>query len=175
MSTPTTIPEAVTALTTARPKLRRNIGALVNAINGHQFISSTDQVVVPRDAAVVLAEADMKDRAIQLVKDLGSNKTNAEIWTILQQLPHKQVNATAKTYIRNGATMEDKLERAIAWTEILAVRDEANHIADTTGMKFSDPTFAEASVTEEQTTTSLWVDVYNGGVPVTREQVEAVM
>ena len=175
MSTPTTIPEAVTALTTERPKLRRNIGALVNAINGHQFISATDQVVVPRDAATVLAEADMKDRAIQLVKDLGSSKTNAEIWTILQQLPHKQVNATAKTYIRNGATADDRLERAIAWTEILAVRDEANHIADTTGMKFSDPTFAEASVTEEQTTMSLWVDVYNGGVPVTREQVEAAL
>jgi len=106
---------------------------------------------------------------------LASSKTNAEIWTILQQLPHKQVNATAKTYIRNGATADDRLERAIAWTEILAVRDEANHIADTTGMKFSDPTFAEASVTEEQTTTSLWVDVYNGGVPVTREQVEAAL
>jgi len=175
MSTPTTIREAVAAAISRRPKLRRNLGALLNAVNGYQFISATDQVVVPREAATVLAEADMKDRAIQLVKDLGSNKTNAEVWTILQQLPHKQVNSVAKNYIRNGATADGRLERAIAWTEILAVRDEANHAEKTTGTGFSDPNFAEASVAETQTKTSLWVDVYNGGVPVTREQVEAVL
>ncbi len=175
MSTPTTISEAVATLTTARPKLRRNIGALVNAINSYQFVSATDQVVVPRDAATVLAEADMKDRAIQLVKDLGSNKTNAEVWAILQTLPNKQVNAVAKNYIRKGADGDARLERAISWTEILAVRDEANHAEKTTNVGFSDASFAEASTTEAQTTTSLWVDVYRGGIPVAREEVEAAI
>ena len=142
----------------------------------HKVTTYSNQTVqVNKSQDQIDKEVDLKARAIQLVKDLGSNKTDAEIWAILQTLPDKQVNATAKTYIANGADIDIRLSRLASWNEILAVRTEAVE-GQEVGLneEFSSATFGEVYYEQEQTSATVsnswWEDNASDNVGVTLDR-----
>jgi len=180
MSIPTTIPALVLAITTARPKLRRNIEVLTNVVNTHKIMVSKTPSNIPRDAALYEQERSLQLRATAALKIIFTNMDDVALWDMITQSDISTFIAEVRAKVLSRWTATGKINGLLALHELTTIYAQADALIRLGGNNWRNPSYGSSSTKSPSEGYDLWINVNNAGpdgvgIKVTSAQIKGAM
>lgn len=170
MNIPSNIPEAVSELKKIN-RFRRSIKQMVHKLNTHVVVKSGTKTV-DRHPVIVAKEQALKDEVIDAVIEMGTKLSDRDqLWKAVLALQGPQFIGRATDLFDEANTESKQIKVLKAAVEVFAWQSVAA-AAELEGLKnYRDPAFARPTEEIEITEEVKWIDLYNNGNEVTREEV----